>query len=446
MSASDESEPVTHTNSGPVFVWIRRLVNIEPRELRAVAWALLYFFSLLCSYYIVRSLREEMAVQGGVDNLQWMFLGTFLATLAIVPLFGGVSSRFARRQFIPAAYFFVAAATLLFFVLFKIGISRVQVAIAFFIFTSVYNVFIVSVFWSFMADIFSSGQAKRLFGFIAAGGTAGALLGPLIAATLARPLGAINLLPISAGFLVLAIFAVYQLNERSRRDRVQLSDVAAPPTPDHEKPMGGSILSGIWLVFTSPYLLGICLFMLLFTTLATFLYYHQTQIMGDTFTDPDVRTSVFAWMDFSVNALTLIAQLFLTGRIVNRLGVAWTLTLVPVFLVVGFFALGVSPVLSVFVVVQVLRRAGNFAISRPAREMLYTVLDKEKKYKAKNFIDTAIYRGGDALSAAVIQALRIAGLGLSALAYIALPIAALWAWVAFRLGREQAHLAEETGR
>jgi AAA family ATP:ADP antiporter len=411
---------------------LQGLVSVRPGEVVALAWAFLYFFCLLCSYYIVRPMRDEMGIAGGVDKLQWLFTGTFLVMLAAVPLFGWVSSRFERRRFLPAVYWFFIANLLLFFVLFRSGVTHAWVARAFFIWTSVFNLFVVSVFWSFMADIFSNAQARRLFGFIAAGGTAGAICGPLLTTALALPLGPANLLPVSAGLLGLAVICIHRLGAwHSTAARQQ----AAQPEP--VRAIGGQVLAGVQLVLRSPYLLGICLLMLLFTTLATFLYFQQAQIVRDSFSDPAQRTAVFAVMDLAVNILTLLLQVLLTGRLVRWLGLGWTLALVPLLLAAGFLVLGLSPVLAVLVVVQVLRRAGNYAIMRPAREMLYVVLGREEKYKAKNFIDTVVYRGGDALSAWAYAGLRALGLGLSTLAFVAVPLALLWAGIAYRLGQAQ---------
>jgi AAA family ATP:ADP antiporter len=412
--------------------WLLRLVNVRPGEVTALFQAFLYFFSLLCSYYIVRPMRDEMGIAGGVENLQWLFTGTFVAMLAVVPLFGWVSSRFERRRFLPAVYYFFIANLLLFFVLFRAGITHAWVARAFFIWTSVFNLFVVSVFWSFMADIFSNAQARRLFGFIAAGGTAGAICGPLLTTALVLPLGPANLLPVSAGLLGLAVVCIQRLGAwRST------SGDDDPVQPDHGRAIGGQVLAGVRLVLHSPYLLGICLLMLLFTTLATFLYFQQAQIVRDSFSDPAQRTAVFAAMDLAVNVLTLLFQLLLTGRLVQWLGLGWTLALVPLLLAAGFLTLGLSPVLAVLVVVQVLRRAGNYAIMRPAREMLYVVLGREEKYKAKNFIDTVVYRGGDALSAWAYAGLTALGLGMAAIAFLAVPLSLFWAGVAYRLGRAQ---------
>jgi AAA family ATP:ADP antiporter len=424
------------------YAWLRRLVDVEPAEVKALLWSFAYFFCLLCSYYIVRPMRDEMGIAGGVENLQWLFAGTFLVMLAVVPLFGWVTSRYPRRQFLPYVYYFFIAQVLIFFVLFKSDITHAYVARAFFIWASVFNLFIVSVFWSFMADTFSSAQAKRLFGFIAAGGTGGAIMGPVLTAALAIHFGATNLLLISAIFLGLAVLCVKKLIAWQQPSIVQPNAGANELPADEDKAMGGGLLAGLRLVLSSPYLLGICLLMLLFTTLATFLYFQQATIIRDNFVDSDQRTAVFAGMDFAVNALTITIQVFLTGRLVQFLGLGLALALTPVLLGVGFLILGFSPVLIVLVVVQVLRRAGNYAIMRPAREMLYTVVGKEEKYKAKNFIDTAVYRGGDAVSAWAYAGLTALGLGLSAIAFVAVPLAGIWAGVAYMLGRKREAMAQ----
>ena len=418
---------------------LQRLVDIEPGEQKAMLWALFYFFVLLCSYYILRPMRDEMGVAGGVENLQWLFTGTFIAMLVMVPLFGWITSRYSRATFLPMVYGFFIINLLIFYLLFSSDVADVWVARIFFIWVSVFNLFVVSVFWSFMTDIFSNRQARRLFGFIAAGGTAGALVGPALTAALVRPLGPENLMLVSAVLLGCAMFCIRQLiGLRSAHD-----DTNSTPITSTSNPLGGSVLAGIRLVFQSPYLLGIALLMLLFTTLATFLYFQQAQIIRDAFTDPSERTAVFASIDFAVNLLTVLIQLFFTGRLVRWLGLPWTLALVPLLLALGFMALAVAPVLTVLAVVQIIRRAGNYAIMRPSREMLYVVLGREEKYKAKNFIDTTVYRGGDAISAWIYTGLRSLGLGLSGIAWIAVPLAFLWALLAYRLGHEQTGIAQQ---
>ena len=417
---------------------LQRLVDVESGEQKAMLWAFCYFFVLLCSYYILRPMRDEMGVAGGVENLQWLFTGTFIAMLAMVPLFGWLTSRYPRATFLPMVYGFFIINLLMFYLLFSSDVADIWVARCFFIWVSVFNLFVVSVFWSFMTDIFSNRQARKLFGFIAAGGTAGALVGPALTATLVKPLGPENLMLASAVLLGCAMFCIRQLI----RWRMAYDDTDATISTSTGNPLGGSVLAGIRLVFQSPYLLGIALLMLLFTTLATFLYFQQAQIIRDTFSDPSERTAVFASIDLAVNLLTVLIQLFFTGRLVRWLGLPWTLALVPLLLALGFMALAVAPVLAVLAVVQIIRRAGNYAIMRPSREMLYVVLGQEEKYKAKNFIDTTVYRGGDAISAWIYTGLRSLGLGLSGIAWIAVPLAGLWALLAYRLGREQTRKAQ----
>ena len=429
---------------------LRQLVAVESGEMRALIWSFIYFFALLCSYYIIRPMRDEMGIAGGVDKLQWMFTGTFVVMLAAVPLFGWVAKRFPVRQFLPFIYYFFIANLILFFTLFKSNLAHAYVARVFFIWASVFNLFIVSVFWSFMTDTFNNDQAKRLFGVIAAGGTAGALTGPALTAALVNPLGPANMLLISVAFLAIAVWCIHRIiawkksthsnsNRDSQPDRVK-------PDAGHEQAIGGSIFAGIRLVFSSSYLTGICFLILLYTTLSTFLYFQQAQIIRDSFDDPAKRTALFAAMDFSVNFLTIICQLLLTSRIVRKWGLNWALALIPLLLTVGFLLLGIMPMLSILIVVQVLRRAGNYAVMRPAREMLYVVLRKEEKYKAKNFIDTVVYRGGDAVSAWAYAGLKAVGLNLAGIALVAVPLTGIWAWISFKLGKRQAQLAAQSDR
>jgi len=425
-----------------------KTVQLEPGEFPALLWSFSYFFALLCSYYIIRPMRDEMGILGGVENLQWLFTGTLVAMSFAIPIFGWLSSRFPRRQFLPYVYVFFIVMLVVFYLLMESHISPVYIARAFFIWTSVFNLFVVSVFWSFMADLYNNAQARRLFGFIAAGGTLGALVGPAITALLVQSLGAAHLLLISAVFLFWAIVCIARLSIwSSQNNKNEVVNVSEPSQENaqekqDEKLIGGGIWDGVILVFRSPYLLGICLLMLLFTTLATFLYFMQAQIIRDAFTDSAQRTAVFASIDLAVNALTLVIQIFITSRLIKWFGLAAVITIVPVLLAIGFMLLSISPVLVVLLAVQVIRRAGNYAIMRPAREMLYVVLRREEKYKAKNFIDTVVYRAGDAISAWVYAGMRSLGMSLANIAVVAVPLALVWAVVAFALGKQQAKLAE----
>ncbi|MCZ6757305.1 MAG: MFS transporter [Bacteroidetes bacterium] len=417
--------------------FLKRWVRVESSEIVAVVLAFVYFFSLLCTNYILRPIREEMGIAGGVDNLQWLFTGTFVAMLTLVPLFGWVAARYPRKQFLPYVYYFFLANILIFYALFTSDIKHAYVARAFFIWLSVFNLFVVSVFWSFMADIFSDPQAKRLFGFIAGGGTIGALTGPVLTASLVGIIGVNNLLLIAAGLLALPVLCIQGLARWTKKSGI---DRDPQKEAESDRPMGGSIFAGIPLVLRSPYLLGIGALILLYSTLATFLYFEQAALVENAFSEPEQRVALFAGIDFSTNAITILVQVFLTARIVERLGLAWTLALIPLGVAVGFLVLGLAPVLGVLVVMQVLRRAGNFSLTKPAREMLYVVLGKEEKYKAKNFIDTVVYRGGDAVSAWAYTGLRAIGVSLAGVAFVAVPLAGIWAWVSFRLGRRNAEL------
>ena len=324
---------------------------------------------------------------------------------------------------------------LLFYGAFQVEAWREVTARAFFIWASVFNLFVVSVFWSFMVDIFSSAQGKRLFGLIAAGGTAGAITGPSLTALLVVPIGPMNLLLISALLLAGAVLCIRQLGVWSAQ---QAPAAGAARVPEA---LGGSVLAGLTLILRSPYLLGVALFMLLFTTMSTFLYFEQAHIVAQSFDNPAERTRFFALLDLAVNTLTVVVQVLVTSRLLSRLGVAGSLAMVPLLSALGFALLALTPVLAALVGFQVLRRAGDYAITRPAREMLYTVVDREAKYKAKNALDTVVYRGGDALAGWLFAGLKSLGLGLAAIAWIAVPLALAWAAVALWLGRRQAALS-----
>ena len=415
---------------------LARAVDVRADEIRALLLSFAYFFCLLCGYYIIRPLREEMGIAGGFENLPWLFTGTFVAMLVAVPLFGATVARFAKRRIVPLVYRFFIANILIFFVLLRFDIGAEHVARAFFIWTSVYNLFVVSVFWSFMADVFRNDQARRLFGFIAAGGSAGALLGPALTAALAVPLGPVALLLISALFLEGAVQCV-------RRLTVAIPARARDDTSDGA-PIGGGVFAGITLVLRSRYLLGICLYILIFTTTSTFLYFQQAHIVAAAFDDPAERTRLFALIDLSVGVLTLLVQCFATGRLIGWLGVGPVLAALPLLTVVGFVGLAMAPTLVVLVAFQSIRRAANFAIAKPSREVLYTVLDAEQKYKAKNVIDTLVYRGGDAVSGWAYAGLSVIGLGLPAIALAAVPLAGVWMATGLRLGRAQDRMAART--
>jgi len=412
---------------------LARLVKVERFEVPALAWSFAYFFCLLSAYYILRPVRDEMGIQGGVQNLPWLFTATFFTMLAAVPLFGWITARYPRRVVLPAVYGFFIANLALFFFAFQVDELRPYVARVFFVWVSVFNLFVVSVFWSFMVDLFSDEQGKRLFGFIAAGGTSGAIAGPALTTGLATTLGPVNLLWVSAALLALAVLCIHRLTAWSHGR-------GAAPSPHargaaEEGSLGGSVWGGIVHLVRSPYLLGICFYLFCYTALSTLLYVEMARLVSVEFASPRERTQLFATLDLVVNVITLALQVAATGRMLSRIGVTATLALLPAFAALGFIVLGAAPTLTVLAGFGVLRRAGEFALSKPAREVLFTVVAREAKYKAKNVIDTVVYRGGDVLASWLVALLRGLGLGLSALSFAAVPLALAWLGAAVWLGR-----------
>jgi AAA family ATP:ADP antiporter len=422
---------------------LQKAVDVRPNEVRLLFLSAAYFFLVLTAYYIIRPIREEMGVAGGVENLAWLFTGTLVGTLLVHPLFTWAVARYPRKQFIPIAYRFFIVNLLVFFVLLKTvpeG-AYVWVGRVFFNWTSVFNLFVVSVFWAFMADIFRSDQGKRLFGFIALGGTLGAILGSGLTAALATVLGPVNLLLISGVFLELAVQCVRHLGHR-------VTELGIGTIEDEEVAIGGGVLAGVTGVIRSPYLLGIVLYMLLFTVTSTSLYFQQADIVSRSFDDPAVRTSFFARIDFLVNLLTLLTQGLLTHRLIKWFGLGGTLAILPVVTIVSFIWLGFYPALGVLMVAQVLRRGWNYGIMKPALETLYTVIPREDKYKAKNLIDTFVYRSGDQVGAWSYNGLMALGLGLSAIAFVYVPVAFIWlgAGAALGVAQNKRAVVEEKGR
>lgn len=410
--------------------WLCRLLRAQPHELAALGGSFVYFFLLLAAYYVLRPVRDELAVQAGAARLALAFTATFATMLALVPAWGWLCARLPRARLLAATYAFFVLNLLGFWLVLRAGASPLAAG-AFFVWVSVFNLFAVSVFWSFMADLFDRDQAARLFPAIAAGGSCGAISGPALTAQLAPALGPANLLLVSAGALAACIACIGALAAWARRHPRR-----GEPSP--EEPVGGSILAGARAALTSPYLLGISAWLLCYTVLSTSLYFQQVEIVGAAIAEPAERTRLFATVDLAVNSLTLVVQLFLTARLTLRLGTGWTLALMPLASLAGFALLGAAPTLAVLVAFGIARRVGEFAISKPVREALYTVVEREQRYKAKNFIDTVVYRGGDVLSGWLAQGLRALGLGASGLAFAMLPVAAAWVAVSFWLGRRQA--------
>ncbi len=427
---------------------LRRAVVVRDEEVFALLWSFAYHFFVLAAYFVIRPIRDEMGVAGGVENLAWLFTGTLAGMLLLHPVFTALVSRYPRRIFVPWIYRFFIVNLLVFFLLFTLADATqgVWVGRIFFIWTSVFNLFVVSVFWSFMADVYRPAQGKRLFGIVAVGGTVGALTGSTITAFLVSHLGPVNLLLVSALILEMAGRAsrilegheedLHRVAEEDPEVGERAEAGAIPPEERQEEIIGGGILDGIRHVARSPYLLGIAGLMVFFTIVSTFLYFHLMAIVESVYPDdPEGRTRLFAIMEVATQSLTLVTQIFLTGRILKWLGVGLALAFLPLVSMAGFGILATAPILLVVVVFQVLRRAGNFAIQRPAREVLYTVLPRTDKYKSKNFNDTFVYRAGDQVGAWSYTAMGWMGIGLSGLAFSMVPLSALWLVLAIWLGK-----------
>jgi AAA family ATP:ADP antiporter len=423
---------------GLAYRLLRRVIAVEPAEAQVVLWCWLYIFAVLSSYYIMRPIRDQMGIAGGVNNLQWLFTGTLVGMLVLNLPFAWLVKTLPRSRFIPLSYRFFAVNILLFAVALYVATPEetVWVGRVFFIWASVYNLFVVSIFWQMNVDLFSPEQGKRLFGFIAAGATVGAIVGSGLVASLGRYVPATALLIGAAVLLEVAVFAVGRLS------RLSPALHHRPAETREERPIGGGVLSGVTHALRSPYLLNVSFFILLFAITSTFLYFQQAGIVSHSFADRGAQTAFFATVDLAVNCLTLGVQLFLTGRIVMLVGVALALAFLPALTFIGFGGLAVMPSLSTIAVFQVLRRAGDYAIARPTREVLFTVVPREDRYKAKSFIDTFVYRLGDQVGAWSVALLRGLGDNVATVALVAMPITALWFVNALWLGRRQATLAE----
>jgi ATP:ADP antiporter, AAA family len=419
--------------------FLNKIIDVKPSEVPALAWSWLYIFSLLSSYYIMRPIRDQMGVAGGVNNLQWLFTGTLIGMLVLNLPFSWLVQTFPREKFIAISYRFFAANILLFALALYAATPEqtIWVGRIFFIWTSIFNLFVVSIFWQMIVDVFTSEQGKRLFGFIAAGATLGAISGSVFTVSTVEHMAPGYLMVGAAVMLEVAVFCVRRLSGLSGA----LSE--RPVAEQSGAPIGGTLLSGFRDALSSGYLLNVSLFLLLYAVTSTFLYFQQAAVVSHSFESRAAQTAFFASVDLGVNVLTLAVQLFLTGRILKRFGVGTTLSMLPVFSVIGFGAVALIPTLASVVGFQLIRRAGNFAIARPTREVLFTVLPREDRYKAKSFIDTAVYRLGDQLGAWSFALLTTLGLGLTQVSVVAAAVSGCWLANSWWLGRRQEFLARQ---
>ncbi|AZG16706.1 NTP/NDP exchange transporter [Cupriavidus pauculus] len=419
-----------------------RLLGVRAGEMPAVAGAFLFFFCLFASYFMLRPVRETMGIAGGVKNLQWLFTATFVVMLVAIPFYGACCKWLPRRRFVPWVYAFFIANLLAFALATRAMPDSVWLARVFYVWLSVFNLFVVSVAWSLMADVFRPEQARRLFALIAAGASAGGLAGPVLGGWLVASIGLTGLMLLSAALLAATLPGAGFLFRWRRRHGAGApgahgaSDAA--PGPDPSQPVGGGLWAGLVLVARSRYLLGIGLFVILLATASTFLYFEQARLVAEAFPSRQQQTQVFSALDATVQALTILVQVFFSGRVARRHGVAALLTLVPLAVAGGFVLLAIWPTFGVLAGVMILRRVGEYAMLRPGREMLFTVVDPETKYKAKNVIDTAVYRAGDAVSAWVKTAIDALS-GHPATVPLAGALLALgWAALGWWLGRRHA--------
>jgi AAA family ATP:ADP antiporter len=408
---------------------LQRVARVEADEVRPVALAFLLFFCVLCGYFMLRPVRETIGTVLGETEVENLFAMTFFASVAVIPLYGLACSKLPRAVVLASVYALFGASLLVLAALMNADPANLAAARFFYVWISVFNLFVVSVFWTLMVDRSTSDQAKRLFGVVAAGGTIGGLVAPLATDALIEPIGRTGVLIVSASLFGVAIVCQLALLKSWRRPQ------GAGDEPARERPIGGNPFAGITQVLRSPYLLAFCAFVLLLAASTTFLYFEQLRLVTEAFPNEDDRTQVFARIDFVVQALTLVTQLFFTGRIATRLGVAVLLVSIPLAMVGGFLTLAWVGNFWVLAVVMIARRAGEYALTRPGREILFTSVDTETKYKAKNLIDVVVYRGGDALSAWLRKGLKASGMSFSAIALVGAGIAVLWALIGFWLAK-----------
>jgi len=412
--------------------------SVESNEIKAVWLSFFFVFILMASYYILRPIRDAMASDWTDAELSTLFTVTFFSSILVVTAYGAACSRVRLGRLLPGIYALFSVSFFAFFALLRMNPDVQIIGKAYYVWISVFSLFQVSVFWTFMADIFTKQQAPRLFGFIAAGSSIGALAGPAIALVLVKPLGSSNLVLISAVLLLAPIPIIGWLEKLKHSE---LHNDGMTIESDYGQKLGGHLFSGFVEFISNPYLLGIGLFLFLYTGISTFVYFELKNLMIDL--DAGTRTQIWAGMDLAVNTLSIGTAMFLTGRLTTKFGLAWTLALVPVVIVAGLLVVALAPMLWVVVGLQCVRRAGNYAITRPGREMLFTVVDRETRFKAKSVIDNVVYRGGDVVAAWGFTGLTQGlGLGLGAVAAVGGGIAAVWALLARYLGRhyEQTHV------
>lgn len=421
-------------------VLINKFVNIrDDNELKGLLLATVYGFFIMFSYYILRAVRDEIS-SADRGNLQILWTAVFFVMLLAVPAYSWLTSKFSRVVFVPLAnrFFIICLLTFWACLVFLPVEARQWIDRVFYVWASVFALFVVTVFWGFMSDCFDNNQGKRFFSFIAVGSSLGGMAGSAVTAGLAETLPAFSLLLLACIPLEFASWCARALHGRSKTGSVEIPGEAT-------RVIKGSAWSGMQAVFASRYLMGIAAFIALMTFVSTMLYFQQASLVAEAFSSRGERTVFYARVDLLVSTLTIIFQIYLTARIIKWLGVGLTLAIIPAVMALGFVVLGLYPTLATLVVVQVIYRAGRYGLTKPAREILWTVLGREAKYKSKPFLDAAVYRGGDLLSGWIYTGLAAAGLSIGAIALTAAPITCLWMLLAVKLGSMQDNLARQEG-
>ena len=402
---------------------------IKQREVKAVIFSFLFVVVLMTAYYILRPVRDAMASDWTDAEVSWLWTLNFFISTGIVALYGMAVSKFRFRLLVPTMYSIFAGSFVMFYLLGSISDDRTLIDKAFYVWVSVFSLFNISVFWSFMSELFSKEQSGRLFGIIAVGASVGGLIGPSITAFFSASIGIDNLMLIASMMLLIPIPIIFYLQSKA----TDLNNEKLDLTPTSH-PIGGNPIAGFKMLFSNPYLMSIALFIFLYTGISSFIYFELKNLLSD-LSRPE-RSAIWAQMDLAVNILSISIGLFATGRIVGKFGMPVTIAMVPVMVCVGLLILAISPLLGVVMILQIIRRAGNYGMTRPAREMLFTLVDRETRFKAKPVIDIVAYRGSDMLMAWLFTGLTQGlGLGLAAVAAIGAGIAALWSVVGVYLGR-----------
>ena len=425
--------------NGPLARVIRALTRVEANELRAVVLSFLFVFTLMAAYFIVRPLRDAMASDWSRTETSFLWTLTFFFSVVGVIAYGFVISRVRFSRVVPGVYLFFAVT----FVLFYAGSSLVPdptlVDKTFYVWLSVFSLFHVSVFWSFMSGLYNREQAKRLFAVIATGASAGAIVGPLIPGFFANSIGVMNLLLITAGMQLIPVMLIPKLEQLKV---VELGNVGREADLSEAKRLAKNPFSGFVSFMKNPYLLAIGIFILMYVTMSTFVYMELREMLASF--ERAERTVINARIDLAVNVLAILTALFFTGRIASRFGVATLLAAIPVMMIGGWLVVAAVPLLAVMIGLQIARRAGNYAVTKPGREMLFTIVSDDERYKAKPVIDICVYRGGDMLTAWLHTGLKeVLLLGSSGVAVVAAVVAGAWAIAGIYLGRTYNRAANE---